>query len=401
MGLKDFLRKLIQSKKPEKPERAEISISDLGTWTENKTKDLKAKEKEVLAFIQKKIESLPNELKEKINAAESFDITLRKEAERIKSAVEEGRKKYLESVEHLIGNLNDLKKESLEKTIIDIDRIFSDFNKKSGKSYERATILIGKEMAEIKEGIKSFSKSLIKMSDENKDIIESSKTILFIRLKLNQFEKIEQELQKIDKEIIFLNNKITEKEKENKETIAKIDTIKRSPEYLEKQERQKKINLFKNELEKDISDLRQIIDFKALGAFYHIFEDKIQIVKAHRNDFQVNFQKDNGQTLLNLLETAELNNKNISGKLSQIHKKKEEILKLETELENEKNQDKTNELCPLITKIMLEIGNLKNEKSREEKRLEKLKEDKEKIINELKEILEKFGAELKSQNLRF
>ncbi|MEK6847665.1 MAG: hypothetical protein AABX50_00895, partial [Nanoarchaeota archaeon] len=138
----------------------------------------------------------------------------------------------------------------------------------------------------------------------------------------------------------------------------------------------------------------QLIDFKALGNFYHIFEDKIQIVKAHRDDFQANFQKDSGKTILNLLEIAKLNNKSISDRLGQIHKKKEEILKLETELENEKNKDKTNELYYASTKTILEIGDLKNKKSREEKRLEKLKADKEKIISELKENLEKLGAEL-------
>ena len=394
MGIFDFLRKLTQSTKAEKPELEKVSLSNLGAWTENKIKDLKAKEKETLALIQKKVEFLADELKEKINAAESFDINLKKEEDKIKSSVEEGRKKYLESVVSIINNLNSLKKESLEKTIADTDKIFSDFNKRSRMSYERATILIGKEMAEIKESLKAFSGDLIKIFEGNKSLIEFSRAVFLIKLKLIQFEKIEQERQKIDREIISLNNKITEKEKESGEILAEIAAIKKSPEYLEKQERQEKIKLFKNELEKDIYDLGQLIDFKALGNFYHIFEDKIQIVKAHRDDFQVNFQKDWGRSILSLLETAKLNNKNISDKLNQMHKKKEEILKLETDLENEKNEDKANELYSGSTKTILEIGDSKNKKSREEKRLEKLKEDKEKVINELKESLEKLGAEL-------
>ena len=394
MGIFDFLRKLTQSTKAEKPELEKVSLSNLGAWTESKIKDLKAKEKETLALIQKKVEFLADELKEKINAAESFDINLKKEEDKIKSSVEEGRKKYLESVVSIINNLNSLKKESLEKTIADTDKIFSDFNKRSRMSYERATILIGKEMAEIKESLKAFSGDLIKIFEGNKSLIEFSRAVFLIKLKLIQFEKIEQERQKIDREIISLNNKITEKEKESGEILAEIAAIKKSPEYLEKQERQEKIKLFKNELEKDIYDLGQLIDFKALGNFYHIFENEMQIVKAHRDDFQVNFQKDLGRSILSLLETAKLNNKNISDKLNQMHKKKEEILKLETDLENEKNKDKANELYSGSTKTILEIGDSKNKKSREEKRLEKLKEDKEKVINELKESLEKLGAEL-------
>lgn len=394
MGFRDFFKKLMQSKEIKKNEKEKVSLSSLGTWVESKVKDLRAKEKEIISFIQKKIEFLSDELKEKIRAVNSFDVDSKKEKDRIKSAVEEGREKYLESVEHLVESLNSLKKERLEETIADTDRIFSDFNKRSERSYERATILIGKEMGEIKESLKAFSRNLIKVFDENKNFVESSRTISLIKLKLSQFEKIEQEVQKIEKEIISISNKMAEKEKENREILFEIDIVKKSSEYLKKQEKQEKIKLFRKELEKDISDLRQLIDFKALANFYHIFEDKIQVVKAHRDDFQTNFQKDDGKDILKLLETAKLNNKNISDKLSQIYKKKEEILGIETELENEKNKDRMDELHSANTKAVLEIDDLKNKKSKEEKRLEKLKEDKEKIISELKEGLKKFGVGL-------
>lgn len=394
MGIFDFLRKLKKSAKSESSEKEKLAVSDIEAWTERKIKESKAKEEDVLVLIQKKIDSLGNELKEKTDAAKSFDINLKKAEDRIKSAVEDGRKKYLESVEDFMISLNSLKKESFEKVISDTGRIFSEFNRKSRMSYERATILIGKEMAEIRETIKAFSRDLINIFNENKDIVEFLRRLSFIKLKLINLEKIEKELQKIDKEIIFINNELIEKEDENRKILAEIDIVKKSPEYMEKQRSQEKIRLLKNELGKDISDLRQLIDFKTLANFYHIFEDKIKIVKAHRDDFHANFQKDNGKTILDLLETSKLSNKAISDKLSQIHRKKEEILKIETELENEKNKDKANALHSASTKTIIEAGDLKNKKSREEKRIEKLKEDKEKIICELKENLEKLGAEL-------
>lgn len=393
MGIFDFLRKLVQGRKTE-PEKEKVSLSDLGAWAENKINHLKSQEKATLDFIQEKVEFLADELKEKINAAESFDVSLKKVEDRIKSSVEEGRKKYLEAVEDLIESLNNLKKEKLEEAIADTNRIFLDFNKRSRMSYERATILIGKEMGEIKESLKAFSKSLIKIFNEKKGLVESFRTISSIKLKLSQFEKIEQEIKQIDSKIIFLNNEIGEKEKESREILSEIDAIKKTPEYLKKLEKQEKIKLLQSELGKEISDLRQLIDFKALGDFHHIFEDKMQMVKAHIVDFQANFQKDNGNGIIGLLEVAKLNSKNISDKLNQIHKKKEEILKLEAELEAEKNKDKTNELYPASTKAILETGDLKNKKSREEKRLKKLKANKEEIISKLKENLEKLGAEL-------
>jgi hypothetical protein len=397
MGIFDFLRKLArggQSPKEENKGGEKVAISEIEQWAEGKIKEMKEKEKAAILIIQKKVDGLDGELKERINAAKSFDINSKKEEDRIKSAVEDGRKKYLEAVEDLLKNLKNLKNENLQKTIADTNRIFSDFNRISGKSYERATILIGKEMKEIKETLKIFSRDLINIFDKNKEIVESSKLVSFIQLKLILFEKIENELKHIDKEITSLSSEINEKESESRKISVKIEEAKKSPEYMEKQKSLQKINLLKNEIEKDILDLRQLIDFKALGNFYHIFEDKMQIVKAHRDDFQANFQKDNGKCIISLLETARLNSKEISEQLSQIHKKKEEIIQLETLLEKDKDKDKTNELYSNSTKAILEIGDLKDKKSRKEKRLEKLKTDKEKIISELKENLQKFKIEL-------
>ena len=394
MGIFDFLRKIGKNSKPEEPKKEKVAFSELRAWIERKTKDLETQEKVTLDFIQKRIEFLADELKEKINTAENFDVSIKKADERIKSAVEEGRKKYLEAVRQFIGALNNLKKEKLEEAITNTDKIFSDFNKRSSRSYERATILIGKEMGEIKASLKVFSRDLIKIFDEKKNLVESFRAISNTRLKLSQFEKIEQEINQIGSEIIVVNNEIEEKEKKNREILSEIETLKQSPEYLRKLEKQEKIKLFHGELRKEILDLKQLIDFKSLGNFYHIFEDKIKIVKTHIENFHENFQRDDGKSIIGLLEVAKLNNPKISDKLNQIHKRKEEILELETDFEDEKNKDKTKRLYSASTKTTSEIGDLKNKKSRDEKRLEKLREHKEEIISKLKENIEKFETEL-------
>ena len=82
----------------------------------------------------------------------------------------DSREKYIESVEDFIERLNNLEEPKLGKFIEKINKIYFDFNKRSFKNYERATILIGKEMASIKEGVRVFSKSLLKTYEENKDI---------------------------------------------------------------------------------------------------------------------------------------------------------------------------------------------------------------------------------------
>ena len=225
--------------------------------------------------------------------------------------------------------------------------------------------------------------------------MESSKTIYFIKLKLKQLEKIEEGLKKVIEEIAFLDTEIINKEKENKEILTEIEEIKKNPEHLEILKLQEKASTLKKELEKDIFSLGQIVDFRALGNFYHIFEDKMEILKSHRNDFTSSFLKDNGKNITSLLENAKLNNKIISDKFDQINKKKEEVSKLEIYLEVEKSKDKTNELYLRNTKIAHETENLKERKTKAERRLRKLSEEKEEAVKEVKVNIEKFGAELK------
>lgn len=409
MGIYDFFVKLIKNKKREEPEQKtgnfqssaediernkKIIFSKLGAWIESKIKEIETREEEIFSLIKEKTDLLFKNIGVKINTAKSFNVNLKKADDRIKGIVEEGRKKYLESVEDLLDILKNLEKDRFEKIIALIDKVFLDFNKKSHLSYERATILIGREMGEIKESLGNFSKDLIKIFNENQNLINSSKRISFIELKLKQLEKTEKELEGINLEIISLDKEIINKEKEKKEILNEIEKIKKSPEYLEMQKKEEKIKILKDELEKEIFSLRQIIDFKALGNFYHVFEGEINIVNTYRENFQINFQKDMGDNLLRLLDEAKLNNKNISDKINKIHNKKEELLNFEAEFKNEKSKNQINELSSKITQIIFEIEDLKNKKLKEEKRFENLKINKEEIIKEIKENIENLGFEI-------
>ena len=384
MGMFNFLKKII--KKDEVEENKErISFSDIENWIEKKGKENEIKEKEIFSLIDNKINVFIDELKEKINVLKGIDVESKKAEDKFKSITNEGRKKYLEAIEIFIGNLEKLEKDNLEKFIENINKIFLNFNKSSHMSYERATILIGKEMENIKENVRVFSKDMIKIFDENRNIVDFSVMLSLVKIKLNKIDEIEYELKKINNTNINLIEKINKKEEENKRIIEEIEKIKKSPEYLENLEREKNIKFLEEELEKDILGLKQIIDFKALSNFFHIFEREMQIVKLHREDFQTNFKKDYGESILNLLNEAKLNNETISEKIKQIKSKKEEIEKNKREIK----KDETQKLYPETTRIILEIGNLNNEKERGEKRKEKLNISKDVIIKEIREEMGK------------
>ena len=390
MGIFDLFKKLVKKNKVEEIVIKKLVFSDIENWIENKIKENELKEKETLVIIKEKIRRFSGELREKIVGLESVDIEAKKEKDEIKEIVNSSRKDYIGAVENFLENLNNLEMNDFEEFTKKINKIFLDFNKSSYKNYERATILIGKEMANLKGSLKVFSKELIKTFDGGKGIVDSSKRISLVKSKLGMILSIDGTLGKISETIPFLNEKIKSKEEENKKFLEEVEKIKKSPDYLEHLRTQKKIEFLKEELKNDIFRLKQIIDFKALANFYHSFEREMNVVKEYREDFRQAFQKDSGKSILNLLDEAKLNNETTSEKVSLIRTKLEKISTYEREIK----KDETKDLHPKIKEVKLEIDSLKIERVKEEKRREKLKISREELVGSLKQELGKMNVEV-------
>ncbi len=389
MGIFNFFKKIVKTDKRQEIVVEKLAFSEIRKWIEDKEKENEFKEKEIILRVKEKINVLTKELEEKLEILQEFNVGVKKEKEQIKNIVIDSREKYIESVEDLIEKLNNLEEPKLEKFIERINKIFFDFNKSSFKNYERATILIGKEMANIKENLKVFSKDLLKTFDEGKLVMDSFENLLIIKKKLDAINLIDKTLEGISEKKSNLNKKINEKEKENKILKQNLEEIKISPVYLENLSKQKKIESLREESKKNILELKQLLDFKALASFFHIFEEQMKIVKEHREDFQTNFEKDNGQTIMELLEEAKLNDNIILEKVKQIRDKIEEIENYKKNL-----KDETQEIEFKVKEVILKIDDLKIEKIKEEKREEKLKTSKEELTDILKQEFGKMNVEI-------
>ena len=389
MGIFDFLRKITKEKETEEVNKESLTFSHIGNWIEKKKEEIKTKEKNLFVLIKGRISHFTHNLEEKIKIVRSVDVNTKKAEDRLKSATEDGRSKYLEALESFLENLNNLQEDRTEIIISNVNRLFSSFIKASHMSYERATILIGKEMADIKNEVKNISKDLIKVFDEHKVILDISKTISILETKLKQYEEIKKDEARASEKIASLEREIYEKEEKNKIIFEEIEKVKKSPEYLGHLKTLDENKSLKEELERDFIYLIRIIDFKALANFFHIFEDKMERVKSHRDTFHINFEKDDGKEILNLLSVAKLNTPEILDKINEINHKRE-ILKNKIESDN----DQTRELSDNIKKTILEIEDIKNSIAREQKRHEKFKASGEEILNEIKKEFEKIEVEL-------
>ena len=390
MGIFSFLKKFGKEKEIKEIVSEKLAFSEIESWLEKREKENEVKEKQILVLVKDKIENFNADLRAKIIVLNGFDVESKKAEDKIKGIVSDSRIQYIELVNNLMTNLENLKETRFSDLTKRVDKIFFDFNKASFKNYERATILIGKEMANIKEGFKTFSRDLLKIFNNNKEISELFQKIEFIKSKLNLLGPIRDDKIKISEMITSLNEKINQREKENQRLLRKIEEIKQSEDYKDMLKKKEKINILKEESKNNILDLKQFIDFKALANFFHINEEQMKILKNHKEDFHKSFEKDNGKMIMDLLDESKLNNDKILEKIKKIHSKLEEINNHEQEMEN----DEIPGLYSKIKEIILDIENLKIEKFKNEKRDERLKENKEELINLLKQELGKMNVEI-------
>ena len=390
MSIFDFLKKITKRNDAKKIVMEKLTFSEIKSWIEKKTEENELKEKEILFETNKKVEDFARELRDKIINLKGFNIEARKEKEKIKNIVNDSKEKYIESVEDLIKKVDNLEEPKLKEYIEKIDKIFFDFNKSSFKNYERARILIGKEITGIKESLKVFSRDITKIFEESKPVMDLFGNLGVIKKRLNAIAPAEKTLEEIIEKKLNLNKQISEKEKEDEILKQNLKEIKDSSAYLENLAKQKKIEFLKEELKKEILELKQLFDFKSLAGFFHINPEQIKIVKEYKENFYANFIKDNGKFIISLLDEANLKNEEIIKKMEKVHSKMEEIKNHEQEIK----KDETWELHSKIKEIESEIDNLKTERDRDEKRHEKLKTSKEELISILKKELGKMNVEV-------
>lgn len=390
MGIFNFIKKLGKKKEIEEIVLEKLTLNELENWLEKKKKENEVKENEVLILVRDKINNFGAEIKTKINLLKEVDIKSKKAENRIKEIVKDSKSKYINEVEILIDSLENIKSTTFSEFTKKVDRIFLNFNKSSFKNYEKATILIGKEIVDVKGAFVLFSKDLLNIFNNNKEISELFQKIEFLKLKLDLLEPMNKNLSEIKKEIFSIEDKIDEKNKENKELLNEIEEIKKSENHKNMLVKKQQIKKLKEELKNDIFSLRQALDFKALSNFFHINEKQIKILKEHKENFQINFEKDNGKMILDLLEESKLNNDLILEKINLVKNKKEEISNLEKELE----EDLTKKLHLKLKEILIKIDDFKEDLNREQKRNEKSKENRVELISSLKEELKKMGVEI-------
>ncbi len=379
MGFWDVFKK-----KKQEAEVKKVQFTEISSWIKNERADTEKKEKQFLDEVKTNLTQLIKELEGESATLENFDMDSKKAEQRIKFIVMENLSYYLEHLKKLISKLKELDENvNIEK----INSAFDYFEKKSSLNFQKATILIGKEMGDVRDSIRKFLKNLNKTLEENNAVIEKSKKLSLINDKLNKIsenQRRKEEIAKAMENYDFQINKLNEEINSNQK---KIENIKSSSEFLEIRNKQQEIEKIRQELDNLLSQLKSSINFKALANFYHSFEKEMAIVKSHRDNFKQAFEKNN-QALLSLLQESKLTNSDIESKIKEITDKQEQI-------NNTKIDDiGINAIKKEIKKTTLKINEIEAKKIVEEKRKNKLKDEISQTESHVKGELIKINIEV-------
>jgi len=373
MAFLDFFRKKKVEEDEIGPEK--IGFDEVGGWLDGKVEEVSEKEKRVFDLISEKIELFIREIEDKVKVLEGIDVESKKAHGRAKLIVRQGLDKYLGFVDIFIKELTEVEKQNLGQFVEDVNKVFADFDKHSYLFYERATFLIGDEMAVVKQEINNLSKYFTKLFSENQKIVDSSNVVSSTKLKLKKLDEVAITLDKISLETKELDKKIVEGKEKEKKVLGEIEEVKVSRDYVENLKKREEIELVEKQLEGDILKLKSLVDFKALSSAFHSDEKKMKIVKSYKENFQETFAKDGGESILNLVSEAKLGSKVFADKIEEIDKRQKNLGEIRVLIK----KDVVGGMMEEVQKIKSEIENLSIEKVKQVKRSEGIEASKEGI----------------------
>jgi hypothetical protein len=387
MGIFDFFKK-----KPE-VEAKKIDLKDISEFVKMNKFENKEEEKNLQHLIKSKISDLLNNLNVNINALENLDLSTKKAEPRIKLIVKENLNYYINNIKRLIKELKEIKSTEFSEIIKEIDQKIMEFDNRSKLNYEKATILIGKELGEIKQSINNFLNETRVIISKNKPLIEKNKILESLSSgmnELNNHHKIKNDLDKVIKgnneKIKRIQLEIDIKDNDIKE-LKDSDEYKKELKDIEAQEKEEKV------LQEMIYDLKQLIDFKKLANVYHYDPKKMDIINQYKLSFKKSFEKDNGIEIIKLLNESNLTSSFISKKFTEI---KESIKILNKNYRNLKFpvSNKIKDINENIKDSKLRIDDIYEENNKEQKRFEKLEENRRLTISDIRKELNKMNYDL-------
>jgi len=341
--------RVVESKKPES-----ISFEDIYSKVEDKVKENSIREDNLKKQISDRINQFDYELNRALESLEKIDLSGRKEHEKIKLVVTENLNLYISQLKRLIYNLKNIEYIKTKDSINKIFSIWNEFNRMSQMPFEKATILIGKELGSAREILKNFASDINAIAERCKSFFDEEESTLKLNRILNEITQFMTQEKDIADHIENINQEVIKTKESNASIEKKIQEIKSSSSYEEdlkkNEEHLRKLSFLENE----IHSIKQKMDLKNLAKQFHSDKRKSQIIHNYSSGFKSALEADSELKILDLLEYDQNFDSN---QLKELRLKIVELNK------------------PFITESWKEISHLENELKRSKLNHEKLSEN--------------------------
>ncbi len=362
-----FWLNFFRKKKKLQEDTKKISVSELKPIITTELDVLDKKIQNIREQVRQSVLGLISELREDIAILQQINLEDKKEQERIKIIVQENLKMYCSYLNKLT--------EDLEKLLVDKDyfaNIFSlldNFKIKSSLSFSKSTILIGKELNQVKDLFKEFTKEFQDILTENKDLIEREKLLHELNGLLLELEQIKDILSnlaisQLEKDLEEINNKKSEIEKSLMELTN--NSVYQATIVAKEQNKQERANLSKENL-----SVKQEIDLKFLSKHFHSDIKKSSLIKNYIENFSKALAEDENLEIISLMQEAKINFPAEKLKILQ-YKNRNFHDWQETEIEKQfiKLEEEKRRLLFSFLEMQTQIEREKKKKERFEKKIE-------------------------------
>ena len=300
MGIFDFFKK-----NNETPNAKEVNIKEAESLIlkeEIKHKEILAQEKDAL---KEKVRALISNLNGKINELERINIDDKKEHERLKIISKENLLSYINHMEKLISDLEKNEEKSPENYVKNVILSLNNFKENSKINFEKATILIGKELEKTKWLIINFYKGMDERSPiftESLKKINSISEFKKIKNSLNEVKTIQSQ---IELSIEDLENERKEFLKEKEASEREFNNFLNSEEYKKYNEKKERIKLMANNLKIDAVKLKEKINFKEILGRYHDIKDKMELIKIYKENLLQGIEHDVNLSFIEMMPLSQ------------------------------------------------------------------------------------------------
>lgn len=364
MSWLDFLRK----KKETKQESNIINISELNGFVKNELETIANKTKKVQESVRQKISNLISELNDELDVLQKISLKEKKENDRIKNIVLENLRVYHSYLKKLIENLENLQLN--EEYLRNISSLLEHFNKKSRQSFEKATILIGKELEKVRNSLRNFTKDFNETLSENKSLFDKEKLLHNLNSTLAEFK---------NEKCMISTVVITNLEKDLKDIAYNKKEIEKKIEDLTQSMMYKKIIETREQWKQEISilyrentNLKQDLNLKALAKYFHKDLRKRTLIKSYTDNFTKTLKEDKNLEIMSLLKEAKIKfNEEIIKRLQYKNLRSHEWQETEAEKQLNALEEEKKQLLSNIERIEMQIEQEKKKKEKLQKKIEK------------------------------